>query len=124
MASLPGRCDWVGVVRVQALLLLEMATILPGRCGRVGGWMWWDGGSGQNYMLLSGDLSPLYEPLLVSLSGDGGLELIKHPCAHWVVKKLIVSGGGRRREEIRTNVSMVLEGVASLQSLDWNGGME
>ena len=34
--SLPGRCGWVGVVRVQAPLLLEMATSLPGRCGRVG----------------------------------------------------------------------------------------
>ena len=59
-----------------------------------------DGGSGQNYMLLSGDLSPLYEPPLVSLSGDGGLKLIEQPCAHWVVKKLIAidrgGGGGRR----------------------------
>ena len=33
--SLPGRCGWVGVVRVQAPLLLEMATSLPGRCGWV-----------------------------------------------------------------------------------------
>ena len=37
--SLPGRCDWVGVVR--ALLLLEMATLLPGRCGRVGHRCYW-----------------------------------------------------------------------------------
>ena len=64
-----------------------------------------DGGSSQNYMLLSGDLSPLYEPLLVSLSGDGGLELIEHPCAHWVVKKLIAIDSKRWGEEIRTKVS-------------------
>ena len=81
-----------------------------------------DGGSSQNYMLLSGDLSPLYEPLLVSLSGDGGLELIEHPCAHWVVKKLIAidskrwgeeEGGDKNKGEYGT-------GRGSLQSLDWN----
>ncbi len=40
--------------------------------------------------LLIGDLSPLYQPVLEVLSQQaGGGELIEHPCAHWVIKKLI-----------------------------------
>ena len=38
----------------------------------------------------SGNLSPLYQPLLeVLCEGDGGRELTQHACAHWVIKKLI-----------------------------------
>ena len=88
-----------------------------------------DGGSSQNYMLLSGDLSPLYEPLLVSLSGDGGLELIEHPCAHWVVKKLIAIDSKRWGEEEgggdkNKGEYMVLEGVVYNHWTGMPGGME
>ena len=87
-----------------------------------------DGGSSQNYMLLSGDLSPLYEPLLVSLSGDGGLELIEHPCAHWVVKKLIAIDSKRWGEEEGGDKNkgeyMVLEGVVYNHWTGMPGGME
>lgn len=35
----------------------------------------------------------------MTLSGDGGQELIEHPCAHWVVKRLIAIDSKRREEE-------------------------
>lgn len=68
---------------------------------------------------LAGDLSPLYEPLLAALSADDGQELIEHPCAHWVVKKLIVidskRGGEVKQEE--TSGEMFREGDLSTEDI-------
>lgn len=41
--------------------------------------------------MFSGDLSPLYQPVLevLSIEGEEGGALMEHPCAHWLIKKLI-----------------------------------